>query len=173
MKEMRSLGLVIAAIFGLLALGAFFSPTYTEQMSYAQGFLFTGGLLFIASVVILVAALGFHTFALYLSVLMAMAIAAFGLYGGVLVVILTYLSWGFVFALQLLLVHHQVSTAIDWFVARYTYRTFRAEYRIFYPMLWLFYLLLDVIPSWVSREHLIRFNPGKVLTKMAEMLPPE
>ncbi len=173
MKEMRSLGLIIAAIFGLLALGAFFSPTYTEQMSYAQWFLFAGGLLFIASVVILVAALGFHTFALYLSVLMAMAITAFGLYGGVLVVILTYLSWGFVFALQLLLVHHQVSTAIDWFVARYTYRTFRAEYRIFYPMLWLFYLLLDVIPSWVSREHLIRFNPEKVLTKMAEILPLE
>ena len=150
MKEMRSLGLIIAAIFGLLALGAFFSPTYTEQMSYAQWFLFAGGLLFIASVVILVAALGFHTFALYLSVLMAMAITAFGLYGGVLVVILTYLSWGFVFALQLLLVHHQVSTAIDWFVTRYTYWTFRAECRIFCPVLRLFYPLLDVIPPHVS-----------------------
>ena len=171
MKEMRSLGLIIAAIFGLLAMGAFFSPTYSEQMSYAQGFLFAGGLLFIASVVILVAALGFHTFALYLAVLMAMAIAAFGLYGGILVVILTYLSWGFVFALQLLLVHHQVSTAIDWFVARYTYQAFRAEYWVFYPMLWVFYLLLEVIPSWVYREHLIHFDPGKVLAEMAEILP--
>ena len=173
MSDMRSLGLIIAAIFGLLALGAFFSPTYSEQMSYAQWFLFAGGMLFITSVVIIVAAVGFHTFALYLAVLIAMAVSIFGIYGGILVVSLTYVSWGFVFAVQLLLALHNVSSAIDWFVTHYTYQTFRAEYRIFYPMLWLFYLLLEVIPSVVYREHLIRFDPGKVLTKMAEILPPE
>ena len=173
MSQMQSLGLILAAIFGLLALGAFFSPTYTQQMGYAQGFLFAGGLLFITSVVILVAALGFRTFALYLAVLLSMTIAAFGIYGGLLVIILTYMSWGVVFALQLLLAHHQVPTAIDWFVAHYTYRTFRTEYWIFYPMLWIFYLFLDVIPSWIAREHLIRFDPRKILNAMARILPPE
>lgn len=172
MSEMRFLGLIITAVFGLLALGAFFSPTYSEQMSYAQWFLFAGGMLFITSVVIIVAAVGFHTFALYLAVLIAMTVSIFGIYGGILVIGLTYVSWGFVFALQLLLVHHRVTTAIDWFSAHYTYRTFRAEYRIFYPMLWLFYLLLEVIPSLFSRERLIRFDPQKVLTEMTRILPP-
>ncbi len=167
------MSLLIAAAFGLLALGAFVSPTYTEKMNYAQWFLFAGGVLFVTSVVILVAALGFHTFALYLSVLMAMAIAALGLYGGVLVALLTYLSWGFVFALQLLLVHHQVSAAIDWFVARYTYQMFRIEYYIFYPMLWLLYLLLEVVPSLLAHEHVIRFDPKEIHRKMAQILPPQ
>jgi len=171
MKEVRSLGLIIAAIFGLLALGAFFSPTYTEQMSYAQWFLFAGGVLFIVAVVILVAAVGFHTFALYLAVLMAMAIAAFGLYGGFLVLILTYATWGLVFAMQLLLIHHRVPSAIDWFRDRYTYRTFHAEYRLFYPMIWLFYFLLEILPYLLFRDRLIPFAPKKILHFMKTILP--
>ncbi len=171
MKEARSLGLIIAAVFGLLALGAFFSPTYTEQMGYAQWFLFAGGVLFIVAVVILVAAVGFHTFALYLAVLMAMAIAAFGLYGGFLVLLLTYITWGLVFAMQLLLVHNHVQTAIDWFRERYTYRTFQAEYRLFYPMLWLFYFLLEVLPHFIFRDPIIAFDPKEILSAMKSILP--
>ncbi len=171
MSDMRSFGLILAAIFGLLALGAFFSPTYTEQMGYAEWFLFAGGMLFIASTVVVVAAIGFHTFALYLAVLIALAVSASGVYGGILVIVLTYLSWGFVFAIQVLLVYHHAATAVDWFRARYTYRAFYAEYRLFYPMLWLFYFLLDVVPHVLFRDRLIPFHPGEILQQMKKILP--
>jgi hypothetical protein len=171
MKSNRSLAFVIAAIFALLALGAFFSPSYTQQIGYAQWFLFAGGILFIASVVVIVAAFGFHTFALYLAVLIAIAIATFGLYGGILVVLLTYLTWGFVFALQVLLVYNHVPAALDWFQARYTYRAFYTEYRIFYPMLWIFYFLLEVIPGLIYRDSMRLFDPKKTLDTMKKILP--
>jgi len=171
MKPFYLLIVIIIAILFLLGVGAFISPSYTQQMSYTEAFLFAGGLWFIASVVIVVAAVGFRTFALYLGVLAAMAIAAFGLYGGFLVLLLTYASWGFVFALQLLLAHHQVPTAIDWFRDRYTYKSFYAEYRVFYPMLWLLFFFLDVIPHLIFRDHMIEFDPPKILHFMKRVLP--
>jgi len=172
MKPYYTLGLIIVTVLFLLGLGAYFSPTYTQKMGYVQSFLFAGALWFIASVVLLVAAVGFRSFALYLSVLTGMAIAAFGIYGGVLVLLLTYATWGFVFALQLLLVHHQVQTAIQWFCDHYTYPSFYAEYRIFYPMLWLLFFFLDVIPYLFFREHMIKFDPPKILRFMKKTLPP-
>jgi hypothetical protein len=170
MREYRSLALIILATFGLLALGARFSPTYTQQMSYAQAIVFGGSVLFIASVVILVAAIGFRTFALYLAVLMGLAVAAFGPIGGVWVLGLTYLSWGFVFAMQLLLVLNDVPSAIAWFRRHYTFRTFRVEYTFFYPMLWVMYLLLEVIPRLLYRDRLLYLHPNEILDKMEHLL---
>ena len=170
MKEHASLILTIFAIFALLALGAFFSPTYTQKIGYAQWFLYAGGLLFIASLVIIVATFGFHAFSLYLTVLIAAAIAAFGLYGGFLVVILTYLSWGFVFSIQLLLVHHRVPTAISWFQERYSYRAFSIEYWVFYPMLWLFFLLFERLPHLFHHDRIVTFDPSETLRFMKSIL---
>jgi len=170
-KEHASLFFTLVAIFALLALGAFFSPSYTQQMGYAQWFLYAGGLLFVASIVIVLAAFGFHSFSLYLAVLIAAAMTAFGLYGAFAVVLLTYLSWGFVFSIQLLLVHHHVPSAAAWFQERYTYRTFRMEYRIFYPMLWIFYCLLECLPRFFRHDHIVTFNPSDTLRFMKNILP--
>jgi hypothetical protein len=172
MKPFYLLMMIIVAILALLGVGAFISPAYTQQVGYAEAFFFAGGLWFIASVVIVVSAVGFRTFAFYLGILATMAIAAFGLYGGFLVLVLTYVSWGFVFALQLLLVHHQVPTAVDWFRDRYTYKSFYAEYRVFYPMLCLLFFFLDVIPRRIFRDHMIEFDPPQILRVMKKILPP-
>ncbi len=170
MKETKSLGLVIFAIFALLGLGAYFSPSYTQQMQYAQGFLLAGALLFIASVVIVVAALGFYTFSLYIAVLAAMAIASFGIYGGFLVIVLTYVTWGFAFGIELLLVHNNTQTAIDWFKKYYTFKSFKREYYVFYPILWVLYFLLDVMPYILYRDKIIEFRPKNILRKMEKIL---
>ncbi len=171
MSSYRSLALVIASIFLLLGIGAYFSPSYTAQMTYAQGFLLAGALLFIASVVVVVAAVGFHHFALYLGVLASMAIASMGLYAGFLVLALTYVVWGFVFGLELLLAFHQAPTAIAWFKTHYTYRVFYGEYRLFYPIIWCLYFLLEVVPRLVTRDRPVAFEPHKVITMMREILP--
>jgi len=169
-KEYKSLTFVIVAIFALLALGAYFSPTYSGQMGYMQGFLLAGALLFVASVVVIVAALGFHTFSLYIGVLASMAVAAFGAYGGFLVLFLTYLTWGFAFGIELLLVHNETQSALNWFKKYYTYRSFKREYYIFYPVLWILYFLLDVMPHFFYRDKIIEFRPQKILKKMEKIL---
>ncbi len=170
MKEHGSLIFVTVSIFVLLGLGAYFSPTYTQQIQYAQGFLLAGALLFIASVVVIVAALGFHTFSLYIAVLAAMAIASFGIYGGFLVLLLTYITWGFAFGIELLLVHNNTQTAMDWFKKYYTYKSFKREYYVFYPILWILYFLLDVMPHFFYRDKIIEFRPKKILSKMEKIL---
>jgi len=170
MGEYRSLGLIIAATFVLLGLGVWFSPTYTQKMGYAEAIVFGGSVLFIAAVVILVAAAGFRTFSLYLAVLMGMAIMAFGPMGGLLVLGLTYVVWGFVFAMQLLLVLNDVDPAIRWFRHYYTYPMFLAEYRLFYPMLWLVYILLEVIPHLIDRERMMVFDPHRIPEAMKKHL---
>jgi hypothetical protein len=171
MKEHSSLSFVIVSIFVLLGMGAYLSPSYTQQIGYAQGFLLAGAVLFIASIVIVVATLGFHTFALYIAVLAGMAIASFGIYGGLLVIILTYITWGFAFSIELLLVHNDTSTAIEWFEKYYTFKTFKREYYAFYPILWIMYFLLDIMPYLFYRDRIIEFRPRKVLEKMARILP--
>ncbi len=170
MKQNGSLAFVILAIFILLGAGAYFSPSYTQQMAYANGFVLAGALLFITSVVIIVAALGFHTFSLYIAVLASMAIASFGIYGGFLVLLLTYITWGFAFGIELLLVHNNTQTAIEWFKKYYTYESFKREYYIFYPMLWILYFLLDVMPHFFYRDKITEFKPGSVLVKMRDIL---
>jgi len=170
MGEYRTLGLIIAAVFALLGLGAWFSPSYTQQMGYLEAIIFAGSLLFIVSVVILVAAAGFRTFALYLGVLTAMAVAAFGLYGGLLVLGLTYVTWGFVFGIEFLLAHHRVPTALAWFRRYYTARVFQIEYRLFYPMLWVLFGLLDVMPRLLYRETGERFVPSETFRYIREYL---
>ena len=170
MNEARSLGWIILAIFVLLGMGAYFSPSYTQQITYAEGFLFAGALLFIASIVILVAAFGFHTFALYLAVLTGMAIALTGWVGGVTVLLLTYVSWGFAFSLQLLLAYHHVSGAMEWFRSHYTFAMFMSEYRAFYPLLWGVHLLLERIPNLLQRKPTQTFRPGQSVELMKKIL---
>jgi len=51
-----------------------------------------------------------------------------------------------------LLLYHRLKSAVEWFEARYTFKSFKYEYYIFYPMFWVAYLFLEFIPSIVYRE---------------------
>lgn len=170
LREYRYFILIIFAIFCILLLGAFFSQTFTEQKTYLELFMLMGALLFIFSVLVVVAILGFSSFAIYLALFIAAAIAIYGIEGALLVIGMTYFIWGFIFSIEVLLVDNDVKSAIDWFKKRYTFESFKWEYYAFYPMMLILYVLIELFPSLLHREQFKRFSPRQVFEKMREIL---
>lgn len=170
MQEYRSLALIILAIFLVTLTGAYFSPTFTEQQTYLGLFMSFGALLFIFSIVTIFASLGFHTFALYMSIVIAIITVMFGVLGALIVVLITYIAWGAIFAMEVLLFDAGAKSAKEWFSSRYKFKEFKAEFYAFYPMIGFIYLLLEIIPSILSRESVIDFSPTRVLKEMEELL---
>lgn len=170
MQEYRSLALIILSIFVVTLLGAYFSPSFEEQKTYLELFVLFGSLLFIFAVVVIFATLGFHTFALYMALFLAIVMAMFGVFGAVVVVLLTYISWGSIFAMEVLLYDAGAKSAKEWFVSRYKFKDFKAEFYAFYPMIGFIYILLEIFPSILSRESAIDFSPSRVLKEMEELL---
>ena len=171
MKEYRSLALTIIAIFIITLLGAYFSPTFSEQKSYLDLFFLFGAFLFIFAVVVIFAAIGFASFSLYLALFLAAVMGMYGVEGALLVTGMTYLLWGSIFSMEVLLFYNGLKSAQDWFVERYTFKSFKNEYTAFYPMFFIAYLFLEVIPSFFYRESFLKFEPSKVLEVMKEILP--
>jgi len=170
LREYRYLILIIFAIFGILLAGAYFSQTFTEQKTFLELFMLMGALLFIFSVLVVFAIIGFSSFALYFSIFLAAVIAIYGIEGAILVVTMTYLLWGLVFSIEVLLVDNNVKSAIDWFRQRYTFKSFKWEYYAFYPMMLMLYVLIELFPNFLHGEELKRFSPRQVLEKMREIL---
>lgn len=170
MREYRSLVFIVLAIFIVTLLGAYFSPSFEEQKTYLELFALFGSLVFIFSVVVIFATLGFLTFALYLSLFLAVVIAMFGVLGAIVVVLLTYISWGSIFAMEVLLYDAGAKSAKEWFINRYKFKDFKAEFYAFYPMIGFIYILLEILPSILSRESSIDFSPSRVLKEMEELL---
>lgn len=170
MQEYRSLVLIILAIFVVTLLGAYFSPSFEEQKTYLELFMSFGALLFIFSVIVIFATLGFHTFSLYMSVVIAIIIVMFGVLGALIVVLITYILWGSIFAMEVLLFDAGAKSAKEWFLSRYKFKEFKAEFYAFYPMIGFIYLLLEIIPNVLSRESVIDFSPSRVLKEMEELL---
>lgn len=170
MSEYRSLVLTIIGIFIITLLGAYFSPTFEEQKTYLELFMFFGSLLFIFAVVAIFASLGFHSFALFLSVFLAAIISLYGVLGAFIVTSMTYFLWGSIFAMEVLLFYNGSKSAEEWFIARYKFKTFKMEYYAFYPLMGLLYVVLEFIPYLFFKEKLVKFTPSKVLKEMEELL---
>jgi len=170
MREYRSLALIVLAIFAVTLLGAYFSPTFQEQKSYLELFFFFGAILFVVSMLAIFAYLGFSSFALYMAIFLAAVIALFGILGAVIVVSLTYISWGTIFAMEVLLYDAGAKSAKEWFLDRYKFKAFKAEYYAFYPMIGFIYVLLEVIPNIFKRASVINFSPSRVLKEMEKLL---
>ena len=170
MSEYRSLALTVIAIFIITLLAAYFSPSFSEQRSYLELFILFGSLLFIFSVVVIFATLGFHSFALFLSIFLAAVIALYGVLGALLVTTITYFLWGSIFAMEVLLFYNGSQSAKEWFVSRYDFKTFKMEYFAFYPLMGMLYILLEFIPYLFSKEKLLKFTPSKVLKEMEALL---
>lgn len=171
-KESLYFILAVVAAFFLLLAGAWTSPTFAEEQSYIEAIVMFGALLFVFSVVVVVAALGFHSFALFMALFLAIAVSIYGVEAGVMVIVLTYLVWGLVFAIQMLLYHNRVESAVYWFKERYTFKTFRREYKVFYPMIWAFYFLFEYLPTRFTGESIARFNPRELYERMRQDLRP-
>jgi len=121
-------------------------------------------------VVIVFATLGFHSFALFLSIFLAAVIALYGVLGALLVTVMTYFLWGSIFAMEVLLFYNGSESAKEWFVSRYDLKTFKMEYFAFYPLMGMLYILLEFIPYLFSKEKLLKFTPSKVLKEMEALL---
>jgi len=170
MKESGYLILTIVALFVITLAGAYFSPTFEEQKSFLEIFYLSGALLFIFSALVIFATIGFGSFAIYGAIFLAAVMGIYGIEGALLVVGMTYLVWGSVFAMQVLLFYHHLKNTTEWFKKRYTYKSFKKEYKAFYPMLWVAYIFLEFIPSILYREDFLRFIPSRVLEEMKEVL---
>ena len=85
--------------------------------------------------------------------------------------ILTYICWGFVFAIQGLLLLYGRSEAIEWLRKRYSFKVFMIELAIFFPMLLLFYFLLEIVPAILRIENaVICFSISDVIERAEEAL---
>jgi len=94
-------------------------------------------------------------------------------WGYVLVIgsILTYICWGFVFAIQGLLLLHGRPEAVAWLKKRYTIRSFMRELYIFAPMLFIFHFLLEVVPRLIGFDDaVIRFSMADLIERAEEAL---
>ena len=170
MKEYGYLAATVVAIFAITLLGAVYSPTFEEQKGYLELFFMMGALLFIFSALVVFATIGFKSFAIYGALFLAAVMGIYGIEGALLIVVFTYVTWGFVYSMQFLLLYQKLKTALRWFEKRYDYASFRYEYYIFYPMLWLGYLFLELIPDALLREKPFAFHPRRLVESMKEVL---
>lgn len=83
---------------------------------------------------------------------------------------LTYICWGFVFAVQALLLLNDVESAKEWFKKRYSIKSFRREFIAFFPMMQLFYILLEVIPHYLLKDRVAEFDTDAIWKKACELM---
>lgn len=170
MQEYRSLALVILSIFIVTLLGAYFSTSFEEKKTWLELFFLFGSLLFIFSVLVIFATIGFGSFAIYGALFLAAVMGIYGVEGALLVTGMTYVIWGSIFAMEVLLLYHGLKSAQAWFQKRYTFKSFYYEYRVFYPMLYVAYVFLEFIPSMIYREKFLKFSPSKILNITKNLL---
>ncbi len=169
LKDFFILSFATIGLFLLLWVGYFTSETYDMQKNYINASIIFASVIFITSSVILVATYGFKSFPYFILILLVMSFLLYGIWGVIYVFILSYITWGFAFSIELLLINSS-KNAINWFKKRYTKRSFSIEYRLFFPMLWFLHLILEQIPSFFIKEPLIEFNPKKMYEKVMSEL---
>ena len=157
-------------ILAILAIGIIYSPTYSQKEQLFNSIIYFLAVLFIASATLIILWHGFKEFSVMLAIILAMIISLIGIKAGVIAVILTYITWGFAFTIELLLAHNGVKSAIDWFKKHYNAKTFEIEFKIFYPMMLVMYFLLEIIPSLIYKEPILDFSPKELYIAMRNEL---
>ena len=170
MREYYPLIGIIVAIFAIIFAGAYFSPTFSQQQSYLELFVMLGAVVFIFSLLVVFATVSFGSFTIYMAIFLAIVMQLYGIEGALLVVGMSYVAWGGIFAMEFLLLHFGVKSAFEWFEARYTYKSFLIEYKVFYPMIWLNLIALEWLPALLYREKLINLKPSKIALMMGDVL---
>jgi hypothetical protein len=80
---------------------------------------------------------------------------------------LTYLVWGFVIAFAIISAMGDSTVALEWIRAHHSYRELYLESIIFYPMILLGYLFLELIPHYLFRvQHMVPFDLQKVFDRL-------
>ncbi len=78
--------------------------------------------------------------------------------------VLTYIAWGLVVAIESLLVMSGSKFAKEWVRKRYTLKFFMFEVYIFFPMIVVGYIFLEVIPYLLGRsDSIAKFDIAKAV----------
>jgi len=81
----------------------------------------------------------------------------------VLGIFLTYLCWGFVIAVEINLILSGSEFALKWMKEHYNYERLYKEVSIFYPIIYIGYIFLEVLPYYIfGAEKPQRFDLRKV-----------
>lgn len=170
MKDFIYLVLTAFSIFLIIFLGIIFGETFSQKATFLELFIIYGSILFIVSLLIVIAYFSFKYFAIFLAIVFSSIISLFGIKSALIAALLTYTIWGMMFAIQVLLFSQDVPSAKEWFNSRYTKKSFKHEYLWFYPLVWIFYVLLEIIPHIIYKDKLANFNPSEILKKMNNFL---
>ena len=173
MSQNRDFWILVAlsfSIVGILILGIYTSPTFTQKQNYTNSLILFLEVLFVASATLVILWHGFKNFAVMMAIILAAIISLFGIEGGLIAIIFTYITWGFAFSIELLLAHNGVKGAIEWFKRHYKPKTFSIEFKIFYPMIITMHLFLEIIPSIIYKEAILDFNPKELYEAMMNEL---
>ena len=83
---------------------------------------------------------------------------------------LTYLVWGFVLSFEVILAMGGTQWALRWIRSRYSYKVFYIEVMLFYPMILLAYLFLELIPHYLFHiKKLTRFDLESLFERLFEL----
>ncbi len=84
------------------------------------------------------------------------------LYGSVL----TYLVWGFIVSFEVILAMGGSAVAREWIKKHHTYRQLYQEVRVFYPMIWLGYLFLELLPHYLFKAPLTAYDMDRLFEEL-------
>ncbi len=173
MSKSKDFWLLVAlsiTIVAVLLIGIYTSPTYTQKMNYINSLILFFEVLFVASATLIILWHGFKEFSVMLAIILAAITSLFGIKATLIAVVFTYITWGFAFTIELLLAHNGVESAINWFKKHYSVKAFEIEYKIFYPMMMIMYLLLEIIPNIIYKDPVVKFEPKELFKAMRNEL---
>jgi hypothetical protein len=169
-KEYTVVMFIVISTFFLLLYGYYTSPSFSQEQRFIEAMGVFISFIFSFSVIVILSFLGFNSFAIFLAIFLTMAISLYGAEAGIIVIIIGYFIWGLGFAIEILLVHNGSSGAVEWFKRRYTKKSFEMEYLVFYPVLWIFYFLFDVVPHYTLGDERKSFNPEEIKNRLIKSL---
>ena len=80
--------------------------------------------------------------------------------------ILTYLTWGFIVAFEILLAMSGSKWAISWIRNRYSYKVLYREVMVFYPMIWLGHFFLETLPHRLFGAEMTPLDMDALFSKL-------
>lgn len=80
--------------------------------------------------------------------------------------ILTYLVWGFVIAFEVTLAMGGSKMAREWIKKHHTYKQLYVEVKVFYPMVYLGYFFLELLPHLLWRAPLDDFDMQRLFDEL-------
>ncbi len=79
---------------------------------------------------------------------------------------LTYLVWGFVVAVEVVLGMSGSGVALRWIKAHHSYKHLYVEVLVFYPMILLTYLFLELVPHYLFGALLTPFDMDELFERL-------